>query len=108
MAIDAARLEAKAAANRHRKINPIILASSPKTPWRGESAFCMKLLHSPQSQMGAEPVLDMNGVARGKRARRVLGLDLDDKETRTGSSRVQRARNLVDALHVAHHARFLE
>src|SRR5215470_874210 len=64
--------------------------------------------HGPQSQMGAEPVLDVNGIARWQRARRVLGLDLDDKEPRAGSSRMQGAGNLLDALHVTHHTGFAE
>src|SRR5215467_6023331 len=64
--------------------------------------------HGPQSQMGAEPVLDVNGIARWQRPRRVLGLDLDDKEPRAGSRRMQRARNFLDAARVTCHAGFAE
>src|SRR5215467_721595 len=76
---------------------------------RGEPASLHRdLSHGAQSQMGAKPVLDMNGIARRQRARRVLGLDLDHKKARPRGRRMQRARNLLDAFHVAYHAGILE
>src|SRR5215475_14628710 len=62
--------------------------------------------YCPETQMRPESVLDVDGIARRQRARRVLSPYFDGEEARAGCRRMQRAGHLLNTRHVAHRARF--